>query len=155
MFGRFFNSAGRKLGRIIGVVPQKVAPEEGQVIWPRDQNISDLNNCWKITADIDVGSGNAVYISGANILAWEEAVRMQFNKKTMLWEIYISKTHCAAKADESNPFKFLVGPFDAGKDGIASKHQLHFEEGYDRDLQAGHYHLEKRNFPNYFPGYRM
>lgn len=150
MLGRMFNSAGRKVGRFFGVVPQKIAPQPGQVIWPNDQTITDLNNCWKITADIDVGTGSALFVSGTKIHAWEQGVRMQFNEESKLWEIFISKKHCAAEAGELNQFKFLVGAFEAGVDGVAPANQLRFEDGHDRDLQAGDFHIEKRDFPNYF-----
>ncbi len=128
---------------------------EGQLIWPGDKGVYDLNRCIKITADIDVGSGSALFISGNKIHAWQQAVRMQYNQTSRLWEIYISKKYTIETEGDINQFKFLVGPYDAGTNGIAPVDQLRFQDGDNRTLEAADYHLERAEFPNYFRVYAL
>lgn len=125
------------------------------LIWPGDKGVFDLNRCFKITAKIDVGDGSALYISGNKIHGWAKGVRMKYNAQSQSWEIFISKKYTTETQGPINEIKFLVGPYEAGHNGVAPVDQLRFQEGNNHKLETREFHLERNEFPNYFRSYSM
>ncbi len=81
-----------------------------------------------LTSALEVGFGNAVFISGADPLLgnWQTAQRMTYNNVERRWEMAIP---AGAKISE---FKFLTGSYDLGEK--VNTKQLAYETGVNRTL---------------------
>lgn len=109
----------------------------------------DPTKCIKITANIDVGLGRALFVAGEKIANGLKAQRMECVASNK-WIFYVELNNENKKMNDTT-FRFYIGPYEAGKHPDVSQLCAQNHRWCDFSLKSGEYQLKLGDFSDYFP----
>lgn len=116
--------------------------------WKTDEFHPNLEDCIKVTVNMDVGNHNALYLTGEVIGKWKTAFKLTCIKSNE-WIFYAYyKPHNWHRSVSNTEFKFMVGRDKIG-DTPETK-QLSWMSGENLKFSESNHILKYENFPDYY-----